>query len=289
MPEDTIASLLQEGRTFPPPDGFKADAVVTDPAVYEHAEEYEAFWQGWAGKLDWIEPPTKTLEWEAPHAKWFLGGKLNAAYNCVDRHDPSRTALVFEGEPGDTRTLTYGELKTEVCKTANALKELGVQKGDIVCIYMPMVPELVTSMLACARIGAAHSVVFGGFSADALRERINDARAVAVITADGGWRRGKIVELKKTVDEAVADTPSINKVLVLQRIGETANFAKGEWQHGRDVWWHDIVPQQPADCTCEPMDSEDLLYTLYTSGSTGKPKGIVHTTGGYLTGTLATF
>jgi acetyl-CoA synthetase len=154
---------------------------------------------------------------------------------------------------------------------------------------MPMVPELVIAMLACARIGAAHSVVFGGFSAEALRERINDARAVAVITADGGWRRGKVVELKKTVDEAVADTPSINKVLVLQRIGETANFAKGEWQHGRDVWWHDIVPQQPADCPCEPMDSEDLLYTLYTSGSTGKPKGIVHTTGGYLTGTLATF
>jgi acetyl-CoA synthetase len=289
MPEDTIASLLQEGRTFPPPDGFKANAVVSDPSVYEQAEDYEAFWQGWADKLDWIEPPTKTLEWEAPFAKWFLGGKLNAAYNCVDRHDPSRTAVVFEGEPGDTRTLTYGELKTEVCKTANALKELGVQKGDIVCVYMPMVPELVISMLACARIGAAHSVVFGGFSADALRERINDARAVAVITADGGWRRGKVVELKKTVDEAVADTPSVNHVLVLQRVGGTTEYAKGEWKHGRDVWWHDLVPQQPAVCPCEPMASEDLLYTLYTSGSTGKPKGIVHTTGGYLTGTMATF
>jgi len=289
MPENTISSLLQEGRTFPPPEGFAARAVANDPSVYEQAEDYEAFWEGWANKLDWIEPWHTTLEWEAPYAKWFVGGKLNAAQNCVDRHDPARTALVFEGEPGDTRTLTYGDLKTEVCKASNALKELGVKKGDIVCIYMPMVPELVISMLACARIGAAHSVVFGGFSAEALRERINDARAVAVVTADGGWRRGKVVELKKTVDEAVADTPSISKVLVLQRIGNSVGFDGGVWKHGRDIWWHDLVPKQPSECPCEPMDSEDLLYTLYTSGSTGKPKGIVHTTAGYLTGTMATF
>ncbi|MDQ2985960.1 MAG: acetate--CoA ligase [Armatimonadota bacterium] len=289
MPDDTISSLLHEGREFPPSKDFKANAVVRDPSVYMQAEDYEAFWEGWAKKLDWIEPWQKVLEWELPYAKWFVGGKINAAQNCVDRHDPNRRAIIFEGEPGDVRTFTYGELKTEVCKTANALRELGVKKGDIVCIYMPMVPELVIAMLACARVGAAHSVIFGGFSAEALRERINDARAVAVITADGGWRRGKVVELKKTVDEAVADTPSIDKVLVLKRIGDSAQFASGEWQNGRDVWWHDIVPRQSADCPCEPIDNEDLLYTLYTSGSTGKPKGIVHTTGGYLTGTLATF
>ena len=289
MSEDTISAFLQEGREFPPPVGFRDNAVMREETVFEQAEDFEAFWQGWADKLTWIEPPTKTLEWDLPYAKWFVGGKLNASFNCVDRHDPNREAIVFEGERGDVRTYTFDELKAEVCKTANALRELGVQKGDIVCIYMPMVPELAIAMLACARIGAAHSVVFGGFSADALRERINDARAIAVMTADGGWRRGKVVELKKTVDEAVADAPSINKVLVLKRIDDDTQFDRGEWQHGRDIWWHDVVPQQANECPCEPMDSEDLLFTLYTSGSTGKPKGIVHTTAGYLTGTLATF
>lgn len=288
---ETIDSLLHEKRHFAPPPNFVAQANVSDPSIYEAAEaDYEGFWANWAAKLDWFEPWSQVLDWQPPYAKWFLGGKINACHNCVDRHVSAglggKTAILFEGEPGDVRAITYAELQAQVSKTANALKALGVKKGDIVCIYMPMVAELAIAMLACARIGAAHSVVFGGFSAEALRERINDGGAVAVITADGGWRRGKIVELKKTVDEAIQDCPSVKKVLVLKRTEQPQDYS---WVDGRDCWWSDIVDNQSEDCPCEPMDSEDLLFTLYTSGSTGKPKGIIHTTGGYLTGTFATF
>jgi acetyl-CoA synthetase len=283
----TLHTLLQENRSFAPPAEFARDAVANDPAIYERAaSDYQSWWASWADKLDWFKPYDKVCEFEAPNAKWFLGGKINAAYNCVDRHATQGTkrAIVWEGEPGDVRTITYAELKDEVSRAANALKALGVGKGDRVCVYMPMVPELAIIMLACARIGAPHSVVFGGFSADSLHERTNDASAKVIVTADGGWRRGSVVPLKKIVDEALAKgCPSVEKVLVLNRIGEGVS-----WDAGRDVWWHDLVPQQSADCPCEPMDSEDMLYILYTSGSTGKPKGIVHTTGGYLTGVLAT-
>lgn len=333
---ETISALLSEGRLFPPSPEFAEQANVAGAFVYEEAEaNHEKFWEGWAERLDWFEKWNQILEWKPPYAKWFIGGKLNACYNCVDRHtfgaDADRDAIVWEGEPGDIRKITFRELKTQTAKLANALKEIGIKKGDIVCIYMPMVPELAFAMLACARIGAAHSVVFGGFSAEALRERINDAQAKAVITADGGWRRGKIVELKKTVDEALEGCPSAKKCIVLRRIGAPASrdvpagstenvsplmhdrylgsppvtipgealaeevgvsipeYDQGIWQEGRDIWWHEIVPRQDDECPCEHMDSEDLLFTLYTSGSTGKPKGIVHTTGGYLTGTMATF
>jgi acetyl-CoA synthetase len=300
---ETIETLLQEGRHFAPSTEFAAQANVNDPCVYaEAAKDPYGFWARWAGDLDWIEPWHTVCEFEPPFAKWFLGGKLNACFNCVDRHaeGPRRDkrAIVWEGEPGDTRTLTYGELKDEVSRLANALKELGVRKGDRVCIYMPMVPELPMAMLACARIGAAHSVVFGGFSAESLQERTNDAEAKLIVTADGGWRRGGIVPLKHTVDEALErGCPTVEKVLVLRRAGEagtetnglaTPEYKRGGWTEGRDVWWHDLLPRQSADCPCEPMDSEDLLFILYTSGSTGKPKGIVHTTAGYLTGTMAT-
>ncbi|MEW5882783.1 MAG: acetate--CoA ligase [Armatimonadota bacterium] len=289
---DTIEALLKEGRRFPPPGAFVAQANVTDPAVYEDADrDPVAFWESWARKLDWLEPWHTPLVWEEPYAQWFVGGKLNACANCVDRHVAAgkggRPAILWEGEPGDTTIWTYGELLRQVCKIANALKALGVRRGDIVCIYMPMVPEIVATMLACARIGAAHSVVFGGFSAESLRERINDAGAVVVVTADGGWRRGSVVPLKRIVDDALGAAPSVRKVLVLERVG--AEQAPIGGTEGRDVRWQEIVPQQPDDCPCEAMDSEDLLFTLYTSGSTGKPKGIVHTTGGYLTGVLATY
>lgn len=291
---ETIAALLQEGRLIAPSEKFVAQANVRNDSVYDEAnDDYEGFWANWAKQLHWHQPWDRVLEWNLPDAKWFIGGRINACFNCVDRHVEDglgdKTAILWESEPGDVRSLSYRELLAEVCRLANALKALGVKRGDIVCIYLPMVPELVMAMLACARIGAAHSVVFGGFSADALRERINDAQAVAIITADGGWRRGKIVELKRTVDEALNDCPSIKKTLVLERIGTVADYDHGEWVIGRDVWWHELVPMQSDQCDCEPMESEDLLFTLYTSGSTGKPKGIVHTTGGYLTGVYATF
>lgn len=291
---ETIAALLQEGRLIAPSEKFVAQANVRNDSVYDEAnDDYEGFWANWAKELHWYQPWDRVLEWNLPDAKWFIGGRINACFNCVDRHVEDglgdKTAILWESEPGDVRSLSYRELLAEVCRLANALKALGVKRGDIVCIYLPMVPELAMAMLACARIGAAHSVVFGGFSADALRERINDAQAVAIITADGGWRRGKIVELKRTVDEALTDCPSIKKTLVLERIGTVVDYDRGEWMTGRDVWWHELVPIQSDQCDCEPMESEDLLFTLYTSGSTGKPKGIVHTTGGYLTGVYATF
>lgn len=300
---ETISTLLAESRSFPPSPEFVAQANVSDPGIYASAlADPKAFWVSWAEKLDWIERWHSVCEFDAPDAKWFVGGKLNACYNCVDRHALSdrrdKVAIIWEGEPGDTRHITYGELKDEVSQVANALKSLGVSKGDRVCIYMPMVPELAMTMLACARIGAPHSVVFGGFSAESLQERTNDAQAKVIVTADGGWRRGSIVPLKKTVDEAIEmGCPSVEKVLVLERAkapGALKNqmvvrdYNRGEWVLGRDVWWHELVPSQSTVCPCEPMDSEDLLYILYTSGSTGKPKGIVHTTGGYMTGVLAT-
>lgn len=300
---ETIESLLAENRTFPPPAEFVAQANVSDPSVYEESDrDFVAFWEGWARQLRWMQPWHTALEWKPPHAKWFVGGRLNACDNCVDRHvdagKGARTAILWEGEPGDVRKISYSELKDEVSRLANALKTLGVQKGDRVCIYMPMVPELAFAMLACARIGAAHSVVFGGFSAESLFDRINDAQASVVITADGGWRRGSIVPLKKAIDDALdMGCPSVRNVLVLKRAGvegdetngmPTPAYDLGRWTPGRDVWWHELVPHQSNECPCEPMDSEDLLYILYTSGSTGKPKGIIHTTGGYMTGTFAT-
>jgi acetyl-CoA synthetase len=282
-------SQTNENLTFAPDPTFTAQANANDPEIYARAAaDPEAWWDSWAKQLDWIEPYHTVCEFEAPYAKWFLGGKLNACYNCVDRHaavDPNRRAIVFEGEPGDVRTITYGELKDEVSRIANALKSLGIEKGDRVCIYLPMVPELAMTMLACARIGAAHTVVFGGFSADAIHERANDAGAKLIVTADGGWRRGKPVPLLDIVKEAMEKgCPTVDRVLVMKRTGHT-DYSWGNLDY---VGWDDLVPHQSTDCPCEPMDSEDLLYILYTSGSTGKPKGIVHTTGGYLTGVMAT-
>jgi len=284
MPEATIDDLLTEGRTFPPPEGFKKTARVVGTEIYDEAErDYEGFWARQAAELvDWFEEWDTILDWDLPFAKWFVGGKLNVTHNCLDRHVAAghgdKVAYHWVGEPGDTRTLTYADLLAEVQRVANALKSLGIGKGDRVNIYLGMVPELPVAMLACARIGAPHSVVFGGFSSDSLRDRINDAEAKLLITADGAWRRGAVVPLKESADTAVTETPSIEKVLVLRRTEQDV-----PWTDGRDLWWHDLVPSQPAECPCESMDAEDLLYLLYTSGTTAKPKGIMHTTGGYLT------
>ena len=289
---DTIntQASLDAARTFPPSPEFAEQANVKDPAIYDEANrDPEGFWARFANELEWIQPWTRVLQWEPPHAKWFVDGKLNVSVNCVDRHArgtrKNKTAIIFEGEPGDVRTLSYQQLLTEVGKFANVLKNLGVTRGDRVAIYMPMIPELPIAMLACTRIGAPHSVVFGGFSYDSLRERINDCKAKVLITADGGWRRGGVVPLKKAADEALKDTPSIQKVVVVQRIGEKAPVTM---QQGRDFWWHELMANAPEDCPPEPMDAEDPLYILYTSGSTGKPKGVLHTTAGYLTGVYTT-
>ncbi len=286
---ETLDTLLSENRHFPPHADFVAQANISDPGIYAEAGSDDlAFWEGWAKKLDWFEPWHTVLDWKLPNAKWFVGGKLNACFNCVDRHvlagNGDDVAIVWEGEPGDVRAISYRELQDEVSRVANALKSLGISKGDRVCIYMPMVPELAMTMLACARIGAVHSVVFGGFSAESLHERTNDAEAKLIVTADGGWRRGNVVPLLGITSKALElGCPLVENVLVLKRIGEGV-----PWDNERYRWWHDVVPQQATDCPCESMDSEDLLYILYTSGSTGKPKGIVHTTGGYLTGVYAT-
>ncbi|WP_433143974.1 acetate--CoA ligase [Actinomadura nitritigenes] len=279
---ETLSNLLQETRSFPPPAELAAAANVKAEAYDEAAADRLGYWAEQAGRLTWSKRWDEILDWSnPPFAKWFVGGELNAAYNCVDRHVEAglgaKIAYHWEGEPGDTRTLTYADLQREVNKTANALLELGVRKGDRVAIYLPMIPELPISMLACARIGATHSVVFGGFSSEALRTRIDDAQAKLVITADGGYRRGKPSALKPTVDEAVAQTPTIEHVLVVRRTGE--EVAENE----RDVWWQDLVERQSDQHTAEPMDAEHPLFILYTSGTTGKPKGILHTTGGYLT------
>jgi len=281
---EALEALLEEGRTFPPPPEFTARALVTDRSLYEQADaDPEAFWAAQARELlHWDTPWEQVLTWDLPFARWFTGGRLNAAYNCLDRHVEAghgdQVAFHWEGEPGDTRTLTYAELRAEVCRLANALRGLGVGRGDRVAVYMGMVPELPVAMLACARIGAAHSVVFGGFTADSLRDRINDAEATVLVTCDGAWRRGNVVPLKEIADAAMTGTPSIRHCVVLRRTGGDVPM-----QAGRDLWWHDLVPDQPDTCPAEPMDAEQLLYLLYTSGTTGKPKGIMHTTGGYLT------
>jgi len=286
--DEPIQALLKEGRKFPPPKDFTRAARVTSPAIYKEAKANPLrFWEKQAKELRWMKPWKKTQEWKLPYAKWFVGGKLNVSDNCLDRHveGPRRNkaAFIWEGEPGDTRVLTYWDLYREVNRFASALRKRGVKKGDAVTIYMPMIPELPIAMLACARIGAPHSVVFGGFSPESLRDRINDCKSKVVITADGGWRRGGQVALKKNTDEALKECPFVSTVIVYKRTGQEIN-----WQHDRDVWWHDFVKDADAYIKPEPMDAEDMLYLLYTSGSTGKPKGIVHTTGGYLTGVSAT-
>ena len=286
----SIDALLQEERSFPPPSDFTAKANMADPDIYaKAAADPEAFWAGLAEGLDWYQKWDTVLDWsEAPFAKWFIGGKLNVSYNCIDRHVQNgrrnKAAIVWEGEPGDWKVYTYGDLLREVCQFANGLKSLGIQKGDRVTIYLPMTPELPIAMLACARIGAPHSVVFGGFSAESLRDRINDSESKLLITADGGWRRGGVIPLKQNADDSLDEAPSVEKVVVLRRTGT----ADDKMVDGRDIWWHDLMEGQPMTCEPEPMDSEDMLFLLYTSGTTGKPKGIVHTSAGYLLGTMAT-
>jgi acetyl-CoA synthetase len=287
--DQKITSVLKESRLFDPPAEFAAKAHLASMEQYEQTwrqaqQDPQGFWGEQARHyLEWFEPFQQVLAGQAPHYQWFLGGKINASHNCLDRHirtwRKNKAAILWEGEPGDTRVLTYGDLHREVCKFANALKKLGIQKGDRVTIYMPMVPELVIAVLACARIGAMHSVVFGGFSAEAVADRNNDAQAKLIITADGGWRRGKIVPLKENVDAALAKSSTVKHAIVLRRTGQKISM-----QPGRDHWWHELVPFLPADCPAEPMESEDPLFLLYTSGSTGKPKGILHTTAGYLLG-----
>ncbi|HET7620919.1 MAG TPA: acetate--CoA ligase [Gemmatimonadaceae bacterium] len=289
-----IDVLLQEDRKFPPPEEFARNADVSSTEIYERAaKDPEKFWAEQAGELEWSKPWSKVLEWNPPWVKWFEGGKLNASVNCLDRHvrtaRRNKAALIWEGEPGDKRTLTYWDLYREVCQFANVLKSLGVKKGDRVAIYLPMIPEAVIAMLACARIGAPHSVVFGGFSAESLRDRINDAEAKVLITADAGYRRGQIVPLKRNSDKALEETPSIEHVVVvMRRPGATGDEAFADMKPGRDLWWHRLMRDASAECEAEEMDAEDVLYILYTSGTTGKPKGIVHTTGGYMTGCYAT-
>ena len=287
-----IDSLLHEDRVFPPPAAFSAKAHIKSLEEFkrisaEAAEDPEAFWGRIAGELHWFEPWTKVLEWDAPWAKWFSGGKINLSYNCLDRHAASsrrdKVAFFWEGEPGDTRSLTYAQLLAEVERFANALIDLGVVQGERVAIYMGMVPELAIAMLACARIGAVHSVIFGGFSANAIVDRVNDQQSSVVITQDGSWRRGVQFPLKSTVDEALTQCPSVKSVVVYRRTGAEVNM-----QAGRDHWWHEVVAKAAPHCPAKPLDSEDPLYILYTSGSTGKPKGIVHTTGGYSVGTYIT-
>jgi acetyl-CoA synthetase len=281
-----ISNVLNETRVFPPSESFAKEAAIGSMAAYENLynealADLEGFWGKQAKEhLHWFEPFHTTLQWQEPFAKWFVGGKTNISYNCLDAHvlqgRGDRVALYWEGEPGDRRTVTYADLHRDVCLFANGLKKLGIQKGDRVSIYMPMVPELAVAMLACARIGAIHSVIFGGFSAEAIADRNNDAQAKLLITADGGWRRGKALTLKATADEALAKSPSVEHCIVLNRINNQPNM-----QSGRDVWWHELVADLSSDCPAEPMDSEDSLFILYTSGSTGKPKGIRHTTAGY--------
>jgi len=286
-----LDDLLRENRSFPPPAGFRNKARIQDEQIYAEAErDPEGFWEKFADELEWSRRWDKVLDWNPPHAKWFVGGRLNVSVNCLDRHvrgaRRDQPAIIWEGEPGDRRTLTYAELFRDVSKFANVLRSLGIGKGDRVAIYMPLVPELAVAMLACARIGAVHNVVFGGFSAEALRDRINDATARLLITADGGYRRGQVVQLKQVADEALTGAPSIEHVIVLQR--GAGLVAAASMKSGRDDWYHELMKDAAPECSPEPMDSEDMLYILYTSGTTGKPKGIVHTTGGYLVGTYAT-
>ena len=288
----TIDALLQEHRRFPPSPEFTANANVRDPSVYQRAhDDPEGFWAEAANRLDWFERWDKVLEWDAPWAKWFVGGKLNASYNAVDRHNKTwrrnKAAIIWEGEPGDSRVLTYHDMYREVNQFAAVLLDLGVKKGDRVAFYMPMIPELAIGMLACARIGAPHTVIFGGFSAEALRDRAIDSQAKVIVTADGGWRRGNIVPLKDITDAAVAEAPGVEKVLVVRRLG--SGVREVNMTDGRDVWYHDAVARASRRIVePEALDSEHPLYIMYTSGTTGKPKGQLHTTAGYLVGTSLT-
>ncbi len=291
-----IDSTLRENRVFPPPPEFSAAAHIKSLEQYEamykqSIEDPEKFWAGVANELHWFKKWDRVLDWNLPSAKWFVGGKTNLCYNCVDRHvDPraggaraQKTAIIWEGEPGEIRRLTYAELHIEVQKFANALLSLGIKKGDRVAVYMGMTPELAIALLACARIGAVHSVIFGGFAANAIADRVNDSGCVAILTQDTSYRRGNEVKLKATVDEAIPGCPSVKDVVVYRRTGSPVNMVEG-----RDHWWHDLVSKAASDCPAEPMDSEDPLYILYTSGSTGKPKGLLHTTGGYAVQTYIT-
>ena len=287
MPDQSsIESTLQESRVLPPPAQFAAEAHVKSFDEYERlfaeaAADPQAHWARQADELHWFKKWDTILEWNEPHAKWFVGGEINISYNCLDRHLETRAdklAFIWEGEPGEQRRLTYRELHAEVCRFANVLKMLGVRKGDRVALYMPLVPELAIAMLACTRIGAAHTVIFGGFSADAIRDRVNDCGCVLIVTADGGYRRGSEIKLKAIVDEAVQGTPTVQSVVVFKRTGSEIAITEG-----RDHWWHDLMASVDANCEAEPLDSEHPLFILYTSGTTGKPKGILHTTGGYLT------
>ncbi len=287
---DGFDALLQEDRVFEPPAGFAAQANANDPGIYEEADrDHEGFWAKFASELEWSRPWDTVCEWTPPTVKWFLGGQINASVNCVDRHvrtaRRNKAALIWEGEPGDRRTLTYWDLYQDVNRFANALRNLGVEKGDRVAVYLPMTPELPITLLACARIGAVHSVVFAGFSAESLRDRINDMQAKVVVTGDGGYRRGGVIPLKQITDDALDGAPSVESVVVMHREGLDAEI---NMQDGRDHWYHDLMAKAAPRCDPQPMDSEDLLFTLYTSGTTGKPKGIAHATGGYLVGTYAT-
>jgi len=288
----TIESTLQETRVFPPPSEFAEAAHIKSFEEYEQiynqaTEDPEAFWAGVAENLHWFKKWDTILKWEEPHAEWFVGGRMNASYNCVDRHlkthRKNKAAIIWEGEPGEVRTLTYQQLHRQVSKFANVLKKTGVKTGDRVALYMPLVPELAIAMLACARIGAPHTVIFGGFSADAIRDRVNDGECKLIVTADGGYRRGSEIKLKEVVDQAVAQTPSVENVIVFRRTNSKVNM-----QAGRDYWWHELMETVSDNCPAEELDSEHPLFILYTSGTTGKPKGILHTTGGYLTGTYIT-
>jgi acetyl-CoA synthetase len=287
-----IDVLLEEHRKFEPDPIFRALANVPSPEIYdEAAADPEAYWAEQALALDWIAPWTQVLDWKPPHAQWFIGGKLNASVNCVDRHIRSarrnKAALIFEGEPGDKRTLTYWDLYVAVNQFGSVLRSLGVKKGDRIAIYLPLIPEVVIAMLACARIGAIHSVIFGGFSPESVRDRINDSQCKVLITADGGYRRGAIVPLKRNADKALEETPSIEHVIVVQRRpGAVSGEAGAEMTEGRDKWWHRLMRNAAMWCEPEVMDAEDPLFILYTSGTTGKPKGIVHTTGGYMVGAM---
>lgn len=289
-PPKTIDTLLSEHRTFAPPVDFVATANVTDASIYDLANaDYESWWASWAEKLQWDKKWDTVLDWQLPYAKWFLGGKLNASVQCLDRHvnagHGERVAYYFEGEPGDTQTLTYSDMLAGVCQVANGLKSLGIEKGDRVTLYMPMVPELAMTVLACARIGAIFSVVFAGFSPTSLKDRVQDQEAKLIVCADGAWRGGKVLDLKAVVNEAVANCPSVENVLLWPRGGDVKSNAE---DLDRDVKWADVVSGQATTCEPESMDAEDPLFILYTSGTTGKPKGILHTTGGYMTGALAT-
>jgi acetyl-CoA synthetase len=289
---DEIESILHEERLFPPSAEFAANAHIKSFEEYERlfdeaAKDPAAFWAKQAEDLHWFKKWDKALEWDEPFAKWFVGGKINISYNCLDRHLEThrrdKIAFIWEGEPGEQRTLTYSQLHSEVSRFANVLKSLGVVTGDRVALYMPLVPELAIAMLACARLGATHTVIFGGFSADAIRDRVNDGQCKVIVTADGGYRRGREIKLKPIVDEAAGQTPSIENVVVFRRTGSEVNM-----EPGRDHWWHDLMKGAEADCPAVELDSEHPLYILYTSGTTGKPKGILHTTGGYLTQTAYT-